>query len=292
MNLKMIQRIVLFVTLVTAIQCQNKKIPNPVDLSKAILKIDSCGLYYNQHRLNLGDDFKDWEKVLGKPSRKFPAYIDEWGGGVYVWDDLGISVDNYQNGGGTIAWVRFHFLNLDSPEGKAGNLNHARSFESAAHIVERNIVDGVSLISEEREKEIERENKEAIKTYKYPFKVYQGYVNLHGFPVASGMDVAAINAYRGDLYFSGKFGYVDQDIDGVNDSGNTTDTFGGDYKASGKECKNGRLQYYRLTYTPTGALEYLKIGHEGERNYQSRQRVKARRKKEKEALLNQGEKNE
>ena len=283
------------------IQCQNKKIPNPVDLSKAILKIDSCGLYYNQHRLNLGDNFKDWEKVLGKYDRKIRGYL--------IWDKLGIAVSIYWNNkkymkqmnygsyefirGRPVDELRIFFLNLDSPEGKAGNLNHARGWTPFNEEWRKNILKNKRFsVTENTKRAKKTKEKNHPKHYIYPFKVYQGYVNLHGFPVASGMDVAAINAYRGDLYFSGKFGYVDQDIDGVNDSGNTTDTFGGDYKASGKECKNGRLQYYRLTYTPTGALEYLKIGHEGERNYQSRQRVKARRKKEKEALLNQGEKNE
>jgi hypothetical protein len=88
------------------------------------------------------------------------------------------------------------------------------------------------------------------------------------------MQVAEINSYRKDLPFSGEFRYIDQDIDGVNDSGNTTDTFGGDYRAGGTECYKNRLQYYELTFTPSGALEYLKIGYEDERNFEYRQERK------------------
>ncbi len=127
--------------------------------------------------------------------------------------------------------------------------------------------------------EIEEEN--APKNFIYPFTFYKGYINLHGFPVGAGMKVAEINIYRKDLSFSGQFGYVDQDIDGVNDSGNTRDTFGGDYRAPGEECKDGRLQYYELTYTATGVLEYLKIGYENRNDYENRkERHKDRKERE------------
>ena len=69
---------------------------------------------------------------------------------------------------------------------------------------------------------------------------------------------------------SGLFGYVDDDIDGVNDSRNNVDTFGGDYRAAGTICKNGRLQYYEVTYTGNGNLEYLKIAYEDKSNYENR----------------------
>lgn len=111
-----------------------------------------------------------------------------------------------------------------------------------------------------------RNKKERIKNYVYPYTIYNGYVDLHGFPVRAGMKVVEINSYREDLSFSSKFGYIDDDIDGVNDSGNTTETFGCNYRASGTECREGRLQYYELTYTANGALEYLKVGYESCQN--------------------------
>lgn len=246
--------------------CQNMKTKQPIDVSKAILKIDSCGLYYNNQRLDLGTPIEKWKKVLGEPSRSTDLGM--------VWDKLGITLDDWQNERGNVAAIYIHFLNLDSPQGQAGELNYAGDFESASSVVERNMENGVSLISEERVKEINIENKEKVKNYVYPFTVYQGYVNLHGFPVGAAMQVAEINSYRKDLPFSGEFRYVDDDIDGVNDSGNTTDTFGGDYRAGGTECLNNRLQYYELTYTTSGALEYLKIGYEDEGDYRNRQERK------------------
>ncbi|UOX35478.1 hypothetical protein LXD69_08135 [Flavobacterium sediminilitoris] len=104
----------------------------------------------------------------------------------------------------------------------------------------------------------------------YSYTIYNGYVDLQGFPVGAGMKVVEINSYREDLSFSSKFGYVDDDIDGVNDSGNTTETFGGNYRASGTECREGRLQYCELTYTANGALEYLKVGYESLSEFNSR----------------------
>ena len=105
---------------------------------------------------------------------------------------------------------------------------------------------------------------------------------MHGFPVGAGMKVKEINSYRQDLPFSGLFGYVDDDIDGVNDSRNTTDIFGGDYRAGGTECKDKRLQYYELTYTATGALEYLKIGYENKSDFENRKERDESHKKEQE----------
>lgn len=239
----------------------------PIDLSKATIKVDSCGLTYKGKNLELGTSIEEWIKVLGKPSRDTKL--------AYVWDDLGIAIDDWQNEDKKVTGVYIFFLNLDSPEGKSQQLNHARDFESGENIAARNMEGGKSLITDEQIKAFNAENELKKKNYIYPYKVYQGAVNLNGFPVQAGMKVEEINAYRADLPYSGKFGYVDDDIDGVNDSGNTTETFGGDYRAPGAECKDGRLQYYELTYTATKKLEYLKIGYESKADYDSRKVTEA-----------------
>jgi len=232
------------------------KTEKDIDVSRAVIKIDSCGLYYKGQHLDLGTPISDWEKVLGKPTRNTNL--------AFVWDDLGIAIDDWQNEGerGKVAAVYVFFINLDSPEGKAGQLNYARGWKE---INEKNYD---PPLPKELLTKLKTEN--APKNFIYPFTAYKGYINLHGFPVGAGMKVVEINSYRKDLPFSGQFGYVDQDIDGVNDSGNTTDTFGGDYRAPGEECKDGRLQYYELTYTATGTLEYLKIGYERLDDYENR----------------------
>lgn len=249
-------KIIVFILLLTVIntQCQNMGYKN-IDITKATIKIDSCGIYYKGQRLDLGLPISEWEKVLGKPSRTTDL--------TQVWDSLGIGVDDWQNENkGEIAAFYIYFLNLDSPEGQSGQLNHARDWEP---FNEKDWDIEYLKYNEERLKE-----KAHPKNYVYPYTIYNGYVDLHGFPVGAGMKVVEINSYREDLSFSSKFGYVDDDIDGVNDSGNTTETFGGNYRASGTECREGRLQYYELTYTANGALEYLKVGYESLSEFNSR----------------------
>ncbi|QAR30765.1 hypothetical protein EQP59_05140 [Ornithobacterium rhinotracheale] len=229
-----------------------------IDVSQAIIKVDSCGLSYKGHKLELGVPISEWEKVLGKPSRDTDL--------AFVWDDLGIAIDDWQNRDGKVTAVYIFFLNLDSPEANEGLLNYASDW---VKFDEKKYRNGRVPMTEERINEIREES--SPKNYIYPFKVYEGVVNLQGYPVKSGMKVEEINKYREKLPGEyTKFGYIDQDIDGVNDSGVTTKTFGGDYRAPGYECKDGRLQYFELTYTATGSLEYLKIGYESKEEYQNR----------------------
>ncbi|MBQ0151337.1 MAG: hypothetical protein KBS61_00380, partial [Chryseobacterium sp.] len=227
-----------------------------IDVSQAIIKVDSCGLSYKGQHLELGTSVADWVKVLGKPDREFITYLEK-DKGTYVWDDLGIAIDNFENGDGKVAWVYIFFMNLDSPDAEKQMLTHASdwiSYTDKEIEIDRKETEKLlksPVYADELSQSTIKDSfeKKLKKTYIYPFKVYQGVVNLHGFPVKSGMKVEEVNKYRGDISYSGKFGYMDQDIDGINDSGVTTKTFGGDYKASGVECKDGRLQYYTLTYT-------------------------------------------
>lgn len=260
--------------IMSLIQCQNMK-KEPLDLSEANIKIDSCGLSYKGEKLELGTPIENWIKVLGKPNREMNL--------AYVWDDLGIAIDDWQNEDKKVSLVYIFFLNLDSPEAKEQMLNHARGWvPHTKEYIEKekksmeNMLKSQVYSDELSQKTIKEVFQNLLKeNYIYPFKVYQGVVNLNGFPVQAGMNVEEINAYRSDLSYSGKFGYVDDDIDGVNDSGTTTETFGGDYRAPGAECKDGRLQYYELTYTATKKLEYLKIGYESKSDYDSRKVMEA-----------------
>lgn len=273
---KLIPILIIFTTIL--IQCQNMNKEN-VDVSEATIKVDSCDLSYKGQKLKLGVPISEWEKILGKPTR-FIETVQK-GQGQYIWDDKGVAVDNFQNENGDVAWAYIFFLNLDSPEANEQMLNHARDWESGEHVAARNMEGNKSLISEEVIKEINEKNKSRRGNYIYPFKVYKGVINLQGYPVKKGMKIEEINKYREKLPGEyTKFGYVDQDIDGVNDSGVTTKTFGGDYRAPGYECNDGRLQYFELTYTATGSLEYLKIGYESEEEHQDRKESDRFKKKE------------
>lgn len=271
-KIKIIFSVLLFTIL--NFQCQNMK-KETVDLSQAAIKIDSCGLSYKGKQLELGTPIEDWVKVLGKPSREMNL--------AYVWDDLGIAIDDWQNKDKKVAQVYIFFLNLDSPEAKEQMLNYGRSWvpHTKEYIEKERASMEKMLKSPVYSSELSQNTiKDAFNSllkenYIYPFKVYDGAINLNGFPVQAGMKVDEINSYRADLPYSGKFKYVDDDIDGINDSGNTTDTFGGDYRAPGAECKDGRLQYYELTYTATKKLEYLKIGYESESDYENRKVAEA-----------------
>ena len=55
----------LIVLLFISIQCQNMK-KQDIDVSQAIIKVDSCGLSYKGQKLELGVPIAEWEKVLGK----------------------------------------------------------------------------------------------------------------------------------------------------------------------------------------------------------------------------------
>ncbi len=253
----------IFVLSITFTACGQKKMKE-IELTNATIKIDSCGIYYQGKRLELGQTIKEWEEVLGKPSRS--TSLGE------VWDNIGIAVDDWQNRDGQVARVYIFFLNLDSPEGKAGNLTMARDFESVEHVVERNMENGVSLIIEEVKQRIEERNNEKLRTYIYPYTTYQGCVDLHGGPVGAGMKVEEINAYRKklDLSFTGLFRYLDQDVDGIDHTGVTEKTFGGEYSTYGTACKDARIMAYSLVYNYDETLEYLLLRRESIESYQDR----------------------
>ena len=250
---KQLQIAGLIILLNLNIQCQNRQTAKPIDLSQATIKVDSCGLSYKGKPLELGVPLKEWEKILGSYDRNTDLGK--------TWDKLGIMVGDWQNREGVVDEIHIFFLNLESPEAKKQELTHARDWLNYKERFKPEYIKE----NEERLKE-----KFSPKNYIYPFTTYQGYVNLHGGPVKKDMKVEEINAYRKDLPFSGKFGYVDQDIDGINDSGVTDQTFGGDYRAPGTVCKDGRLQYYELTFTRGGSLEYLKIARESKEDYEGR----------------------
>lgn len=57
---------------------------------------------------------------MGKPNRDTDL--------AFVWDDLGIAVDDWQNRDKKVTSVYIFFLNLDNPEANEQMLNHARDW--------------------------------------------------------------------------------------------------------------------------------------------------------------------
>ena len=102
----------------TNCQQMKEKPLQPIDLKDALITIDDCGVLYKGKRLPFRKPLAEWEKVLGQKSSR-----PELG----MFDELGVA----WQGNSTEPQSDFYifFTNLDSPEGKAGELRAARDWK-------------------------------------------------------------------------------------------------------------------------------------------------------------------
>lgn len=165
--------IVILLFILLNFQCQKMK-RETIDVSQAVIKIDSCGLSYKGKPLELGVPLSEWEKVLGKPNRDTDL--------AFVWDELAIAIDDWQNKDGKVTSVYIFFLNLDSPEANKQMLNHARDwvYHNEKYIQNKKVEVEKLLKSpvyadENAQRAIKESYDNLLKeNYIYPFKVYQG----------------------------------------------------------------------------------------------------------------------
>jgi hypothetical protein len=238
--------LLLSITFFTNCQQMKEKPLAPIDLKDALITIDDCGVLYKGKRLPFGKPLPEWEKALGqKCSRPELGMFDELGVGLTVVEDE------------TIFYI--FFTNLDSPEGKAGKLGFALNYESGEHVAARNMEGGKSLITPERVREINQQNAISKKDFFYPFKTYQGVVNVQGAPVKGDMDLQVINAYREQTKKVDIFTFWDRNVNSRDETLTTEGKNGEYFQITDKEC-DGKLYRIVLVFTDY-KLEYIRVSH-------------------------------
>jgi hypothetical protein len=219
-------------------QCQTKKMP-PVDLRKVTVTIDECGFFYDGKRLELGKPLSDWEKLLGKASRK-----SDMG---YVWDDLSLAVGDWNNKLGVVDEFYIFFTNLDSEEGKKGKLFDAINWRPFVEEEYRKPnPDFPDLHFSEKEIQELKQEKD-VKNFIYPYTTYKGYVSLQDTPVKAGMSLQDINAYRTEKGLD-IMTFRDNNINLVDESASTVGDNGEYFEISRYAC-NGKAYNFIIRYT-------------------------------------------
>jgi hypothetical protein len=227
----------LLLCVILTTHCQTKKMP-PVDLRKVTVTIDECGFFYDGKRLELGKPLYQWEKQLGKPSRK-----SDMG---YVWDDLSLAVGDWNNKLGVVDEFYIFFTNLNSEEGDRGKLFHSEWQKSYKEVEEeykslnQSIPEGLKL-------KMEKEKKELKSKEIYPFTTYQGYVSLQDCPVKARMSLQDINTYRTEKGLE-TMTFRDNNINLVDESASTVGDNGEYFDISRYAC-SGKAYNFIIRYT-------------------------------------------
>ncbi len=235
--------------LFTSCQQMQKKEVTPVDLKDALITIDDCGILYKGKRLPFGKTFKEWEKVLGqKSSREKIGVFDELGLGLSVLDE--------------VSYFYVFFTNLDSPDGKAGKLNFARDWrpwsEEEKDLQKKSDDPTITTVLTEDEIKKIKEDQDP-KNFFYPFKTYQGVVNVQGAPVKGDMDLQTINAYREQTKKLDNFTFWDRNVNAKDETLTTKGDNGEYFQITDKEC-DGKL-YHIVLYFTDYKLEYIEVSN-------------------------------
>ncbi|PQL93518.1 hypothetical protein C4S77_04480 [Apibacter adventoris] len=220
--------------------------------------ITPCQITYKGKELPLGKPLDAWIQLLGTYSRHT--------GRGYVWDSLGIAINDWEANHEYVKELYIFFVNLDSKVGQAGKLQFAwqrKSFE----FIEKDYQSIKEPMSEELKKRIigRIEPKEK---YIYPFTPYTQTVNLQGAPVKSGMSLNEVNKERSKIKGLEKMGYWDNDGDWSWDSGSTTIKTGEfrEQKDHSSICPKQDYWYYITLRYSEGELEYLKVEYLSKEN--------------------------
>ncbi|WP_223605607.1 hypothetical protein [Chryseobacterium sp. OSA05B] len=228
-----------------------------------------CEAYYKGKPLPFGKPIEEWEKLFGKPTRKF----DE---ATFIWDHLGLAIDN-----GNVTKdqpydpsfeVRKHdkllifYSNLDSPAGQKGKLKFAFERESAAYLINEYKKGNPALLTKELEKKITDDRsiggEMGADHFIYPYTAYKQTVTVDGAEIHAGMSLKELNKNRTakDLEI---FTFRDDNMNLVDETG-TTNGDNGEYWNDNRkiECPKKQNYYFLNSVQYSGAeLEYIKVGY-------------------------------
>jgi hypothetical protein len=254
----------LLLCVILTTHCQTKKMP-PVDLrkvtvtidiSKADIIINDCGISYKGEKLPFGVSLSVLEKKYGKTRHTdWGNLIDDLGIGVRAWDP---DVEKTTN-------VYFiFFTNMDSPEGKAGKLSFTlvngrggplKPFDTIMQEYKNNN----EPVSEELRAEILANNKKAFdpKQYFYPYTIYKGIVNLKGAAIKGDMNLQEINALRAQTKDLADFTFWDRNMNMVDETLTTEGKHGEYFQTTNTMC-DGKLYRFVLFFNDY-KLEYLSV---------------------------------
>ena len=241
--------LLLSITFFTNCQQMKEKPLQPIDLKDALITIDDCGVLYKGKRLPFGKPLPEWEKALEQKCSR-PE--------VGIFDQLGIGISVLEE----VSYFYIFFTNLDSPEGKAGQLRFARDWkpwsEREKDLRTKSKDPAITtVVSEERINRIKEE--EDPRNFFYPFKTYQGVVNVQGAPIKGDMDLQVVNAYREQTKKLDIFTFWDRNVNSKDETLTTEGKNGEYFQITDKEC-DGKL-YHIVLYFNNYKLEYIEVSN-------------------------------
>ncbi|PQL93767.1 DUF7738 domain-containing protein, partial [Apibacter adventoris] len=231
--------------------------PKPMDTE---FTITPCQITYKGKEFPLGKPLDAWIQLLGTYSRHT--------GRGYVWDSLGIAINDWEANHEYVKELYIFFVNLDSKVGQAGKLQFAwNEYYILSKEEEESLLKSTIRNKPYTQEELDQSREKMLKKkpdYIYPFTPYTQTVNLQGAPVKSGMSLEEVNKERSKIKGLEKMGYWDNDGDWSWDSGSTTIKTGEfrEQKDHSSICPNQDYWYYITLRYSEGELEYLKISYE------------------------------
>lgn len=232
-------------------------------------QITECSALYKGKPLPFSKPIEEWEKIFGKVSRKQYECV-------YIWDDLGIAIENpmttnsdpYDPSPKTRKYdiLYIFYANLDSPAGRKKKLsfiaptNYVEAMEKYSekyNLTFEEVLDKLEYSGDEEG----AANIRILKEFFFlPYNIYDKSLTIDGAEVKAGMSLKEFNKNRSALGIN-MFTFRDVNMNGINEHGKTEGDgeFWDDYRKN--FCKEqGHYILCSLQYSDN-ALEYIKIGY-------------------------------
>ena len=247
------------------IACSNPKTKN-INESSVDFVLNDCEVTYKGKALPMGKPVQEWIRILGNPSR-IPMK------NTFVWDDLGIAVeeDGHANGNDPkkVRFLFIFFSNLDSPVGKQEKLRYMRniSLDAITKYSEENNISFDKVLELLKQEDGNRNISILKKYYIYPYKTYDKPVSINGAYVVKGMSLKEINKERStkDLH---KFTFADFNMNMIDEQWKTKGDEG-EYWEDGKirECPNQKYVLFNSVRYSDYELEFIRVSLHEEDNH-------------------------
>lgn len=231
-------------------------------------RFTECEAYYKGKPLPFGKPIAEWEKLFGKPTRKFYE-------STFIWDNLGIVLDNdhvtedlkYDSNFETRKYDKLFifYSNLETPAGQKGKLKFAEGRRSAESLIEGYKKGNPEALTKDLEKwfidNTKVGGKEGFDKYIYPYTTYKKSVTIDDSFIKPGMSLKELNKNRKALDLQ-IFTFRDDNMNLVNESGGTKGDYGqywDDYRKL--NCPKQDYYFFNSVQYSDSELEFIQVGY-------------------------------